>query len=73
MIEDNDNRAYTARHVWVLPQKPAARPMWDDRFLTEELQAIVGVDLPMVVTSLTLTRFASICILARGFITCVPR
>ena len=49
MIEDNDNRAYTARHVWVLPAETGRKAyvgMTD--FLTEELQAIVGVDLPMV-------------------------
>ncbi|MGI6356929.1 MAG: glycine cleavage system protein H [Lentisphaerae bacterium] len=58
MIEDNDNRAYTARHVWVLPAETGRKAyvgMTD--FLTEELQAIVGVDLPMVGDELDIDTF----------------
>lgn len=58
MIEENDNRAYTARHVWVLPTEASHKAyvgMTD--FLTEELQAIVSVDMPMVGDELDIDTF----------------
>ena len=58
MNDENDNRAYTTRHIWALPTESnhtAYVGLTD--FLTEELQAIVSVDLPMVGDELDIDTF----------------
>lgn len=58
MMEEKDQRAYTMRHVWALPSASgnSAHVGLTD-YLTEELQAISSIDLPLVGDELDIDNF----------------